>query len=307
MYLALAPGSPPASAHPRARTRYAVAAASAETPRPPWTCTRHRRGLGRLLGHEHERRRRQLRALVGLVVEEPRRAARQVAAALHGDRDVGQRMRDALQRRDRHAQRVAGLGELRGDRHRLLDEADQRRRGQHPPFIQRPLVFRQRVGAAGQHGPAVGGGGIDPRHRQPADVVDLRRAGAERQPHDVVAVAHDDVVGDRSGRDQPDAGHVVVLRVERGQLLAVDDVGLQRAQAGRAAEPRRRGRSTAPAPATGRSPRPPASGRPASPRRRRRIRAAPSSSRPWRTTAPTGSCRTRTPRRPAPSRSGSAS
>ena len=39
MYLALAPGSPPASDHPRARTRYAVAAASAETPSPPWTCT----------------------------------------------------------------------------------------------------------------------------------------------------------------------------------------------------------------------------------------------------------------------------
>ena len=39
MYFALTPGSPPASAHPRARTRYAVAAASADTPRPPWTCT----------------------------------------------------------------------------------------------------------------------------------------------------------------------------------------------------------------------------------------------------------------------------
>ena len=39
MYLALAPGSPPANAQPRARTRYAVAAASADTPRPPWMCT----------------------------------------------------------------------------------------------------------------------------------------------------------------------------------------------------------------------------------------------------------------------------
>ena len=37
--LALAPGSPPASGHPLARTRYALAAASAETPSPPCTCT----------------------------------------------------------------------------------------------------------------------------------------------------------------------------------------------------------------------------------------------------------------------------
>ena len=37
----------------------------------------HRGGLGRLLGHEDERRRCQLRPLLGLVVEEPRRPAGQ--------------------------------------------------------------------------------------------------------------------------------------------------------------------------------------------------------------------------------------
>ena len=191
---------------------------------------RHRRRLRRFLGHEHERRRCQLRTLVGFVVEEPRRPPRQVASALDGDRDVGQRMRDALQRRDRHAERVAGLGELGGDGHRLLDETDQRCRGEHAPFIQCPLIFGERLRSAAQHGAVVGGGGIDPCHRQPADVVDLDRSGPERQADDVVTVAHDDVVGDRPGRDQAHPGHVVVSRIERDQLLTVDDVRLDRAE-----------------------------------------------------------------------------
>ena len=179
-YLALAPGSPPASAHPRARTRYAVAAASAETPRPPCTCTAMVCGLRRFLGHEYERRWRQLRALVGFVIQKPRRAPRQIAASLHRDRDVGERMGDALQGRDRHTQRVAGFGELCRNRHGLFDQARQRRGGQYSPLIQCALVFRQRVGPACQHDAGVCGSRIDPGHRQPADVVHLRRPGCRR-------------------------------------------------------------------------------------------------------------------------------
>ena len=43
--------------------------------------------------------------------------------------------------------------------------------------------------------------------------------GVESQPDDVVAVADDDVVGDRPGGDQPDAGDGVELRIQGGKLL----------------------------------------------------------------------------------------
>ena len=109
---------------------------------------RHGRGLRRFLRHEHERRGRQLRPLVGLVIQEPGRAPRQIAAALHGDRDVGQRMGDALQCRDRHAQCVAGLGELGRDRHGLLHQPHQCRRRSapaiHPVPVGIPLTRRIR-------------------------------------------------------------------------------------------------------------------------------------------------------------------
>lgn len=196
---------------------------------------RHGRGLGRLFRHEHERRGRQLGAFVGLVVEEPGRAPRQIAAGLHGDGDVGQWMGDALQRRDRHAQRVAGLGELGGDGHGLFYQAHQRGRRQHPPLIQRALIFRRRAGAAGQDGSGVGGGRIHPGHRQPTDVVHLRRTGAEAQRDDVLAVAHDDLVGDRPGGQQPRPGGAVVLGIERGQSRALDHIGFGRAESGQQA------------------------------------------------------------------------
>ena len=82
-------------------------------------------------------------------------------------------------------ERVPRLGELRGDRHRLLDETDQRRSRQHSPFVKRPLVFRECLRAACQHRATLGAGRIDPRHRQLADVVDPGRAGVERQSDDV--------------------------------------------------------------------------------------------------------------------------
>ena len=208
----------------------------------------HRHGgrLRRLLRHEDERAARQLPALLGFVVREPRRPARQVPPGLHGDGHVGQRMRNTLQRRDRHPERIAGLGELRGDGGGLLDQAHQRGGRQQPPFLQGQIIFRERLGAAAQHGAAVGLRDVDPRHRQPADVVDLGGTGVERQPHHLVAVAQHDVVGDRTGRDQPDGAHGVELRVQPGHLLPADHgrqigaEGIQ--QAGRAdvVDPRHR-------------------------------------------------------------------
>ena len=140
-------------------------------------------------------------------------------------------MGDALQGGDRDAERVARLRELRGDRHRLLDEADQRRTGQQPPFIQCALVFGERLGATGHNCPSVGGG-VHPRHRQLADVVDSRRPRRKGQLHDLVAVTDHDVIGDRSGRDQPDPGHAVLLGVQAHQLRAVDHIGIDGAQPG---------------------------------------------------------------------------
>ena len=91
----VAPGSPPASGQPLARTRYARRGRLGRDAESALHVHGHRGRLGGFLGHEHEDRRRQLRPLVGLVVEEPGGAAGQVAAALHRDGHVGQRMRDA--------------------------------------------------------------------------------------------------------------------------------------------------------------------------------------------------------------------
>lgn len=232
MYFALAPGIPagqrPAAGPHQIRRRRRLR----RNTKPALHMHRHGGRLRRFLGHEHERRGRQLRPLVGLVVQEPGRAPGQVAAALHGDRDVGQRVRDALQRRDRHPQRVAGLGELGRDRHGLLHQADQRRGGEHAPLVKCALIFRECIRSAGQHGAGVGRRRIHPGHGQPADVVHLRGAGAEAQRDDVVAVAHDDRVGDRPGRDEPGPRQAVVLRIEPREPLAVNDIGFHRTEPG---------------------------------------------------------------------------
>jgi hypothetical protein len=94
------------------------------------------------------------------------------------------------------------------------------------------LVFRQRIGPTCQHDAGVGGSRIDPGHRQPADVVHLCRPSIEGQPHHVITVTDDDLVCDGSCRDEPNASHAVVLRIERRQLLAGHDVGFRRAQPG---------------------------------------------------------------------------
>ena len=98
------------------------------------------------------------------------------------------------------------------------------------PFIQCALIFGQSLRAAAQHGAVVGCRGIDPCHRHLADVVDLGRSGPEGQSDDVVTIAHDDVVGNRSHRDQANSGHVVLSGIERDQLLTVDDIRLGRAE-----------------------------------------------------------------------------
>ena len=230
--LALAPGSPPASDHPRARTRYAVAAASAETPRPPCTCTamvaafdassamntnadgaNSGRSSGSLSRNQAARRARL-------------RPPCTVIAMLASGWEM------PCKRRDRHTQRVAGLGELRRDGHRLLNQPGQRRGHQYPPLIQRSLVFRQGLRPARQHDAGVGGSRIDPRHREPTDVVDLCRPGIEAEPHHVLTVANDDLIRDRSGWDEPTPTHAVVLWIERCEPLAADDIWFRRAQSG---------------------------------------------------------------------------
>ena len=142
--------------------------------------------------------------------------------------------------------------------HRLLDQTHQRGCGQHPPLIKCPLVIRERIGAAGQHRAAVGGGRVDPGHRQPADVVDPGRGGCRRsiaRPRRRRARR----CGRRSTRCGISRTPVEVSSScgsSAGDLLAVDQVGvrrLQSAQRGRAAVRHRRGRSTVPAPARGRA------------------------------------------------------
>ena len=249
---------------------------------------------------------RQLRALVGFVVEEPRGPARQVPPALHGDRHVGQRMRNTLQRRDRHPERVAGLGELRGDGHGLLDQADQRGGRQQPPFIQRQIDISRA-----------------PRRRCPAPcgcrrcVMSTHAIGSRPMLSTLAGRVSNvsrttsspsrthDVIGDRTGRRSAGPGprrraagpaRRSAPRLTIGRQLGAPSRGQQ---PGRADVVDPRHRRQRPADLLGHQ-------RQIHQRRAvaaRRTRAAPSWLRPWRTTVPRGSCRSRSPRPPARSRS----
>jgi len=272
MYLALAPGSPPASAHQRARTRYAVAAASAETPRPPCTCTAMVAAFDASSAMKTNADGASSGRSSGSLSQEPRCTTRKIAPALHGDRNVGKRMGDALKRRDRHTQRVAGLA----------NSAAMVIVSSTSPVSAAAISTRHSSSARwysakasdplGQHDAGVGGSGIHPGHRQATDVVDLCRPGIEAEPHHVLAVANDDLIRDRSGWDEPTPTHAVVLWIERREPLADDDIWLPPSPIGRAAVPHTHGRSMARAQVSGRSPRRPMSDRPGSlrlPRRRR--------------------------------------
>ena len=186
-----------------------------DTPRPPWTCTAmvaafdassamNTNADGASSG----------RSSGSLSRNHAARRARS-RPPCDGDGDVGERMRDALQRGDRHTERVAGLGELRGDRHRLLDEADQCRARSaaaiHRARVGIPRARRRRCRATVRLSAAAGSThaiGSLPMLSTLAGRVPKVSATTSSPSRSTI------VVGDRAGRDQPHARRAVVLRVE---------------------------------------------------------------------------------------------
>ena len=113
------------------------------------------RPLGRVLrpfGAEQERHRGELRGVVALGVERPRRLAREQLRAVERDCDVGETVLQALERTDGHTELLAFGHVGDRDRQRAEPEADERGGGEHPPFVDRVRVEVARRGARREHG-----------------------------------------------------------------------------------------------------------------------------------------------------------